>query len=372
MRHVEVGGAKVSVVGLGTWQFGSPEWGYGATYDSHEAGLILRRALDLGVNLIDTAEIYGFGKSERIVGKALGDRRDEAFLASKILPVFPIGPVVERRAAGSLRRLGTDRLDLYQLHQPNPVVPLTQTMPAFAKLADEGKIVHAGVSNYSLARWQAAEEAYGRPVLSNQVRYNLLDRRPERDLLGWAQDRGRIVIAYSPVAQGLLSGRYDAVNRPKGTMRAGSAAFSEEHMQRVAPVVEVLRQVADAHSVTPAQVALAWLIGRPNVVVIPGASSVAQVEANAAAADIELKDDEDAALTRASDSYRPLDRSRAASIALHSRVHTFASRVKARTSVGAGHEGSERVRHHRVNEPRYWTVDEARDEIPSCASCSMG
>ncbi len=339
MRHVEIGGAKVSVVGLGTWQFGSPEWGYGATYDSHEAGLILRRALDLGVNLIDTAEIYGFGKSERIVGKALGDRRDEAFLASKILPVFPIGPVVERRAAGSLRRLGTDRLDLYQLHQPNPVVPLTQTMPAFAKLADAGKIVHAGVSNYSLARWQAAEEAYGRPVLSNQVRYNLLDRRPERDLLGWAQERGRIVIAYSPVAQGLLSGRYDAVNRPKGTMRAGSAAFSEEHMQRVAPVLEVLRQVADAHSVTPAQVALAWLIGRPNVVVIPGASSVAQVEANAAAADIELKDDEDAALTRASDSYRPLDRSRAASIALHSRVHTFASRVKARTSVGAGHRG---------------------------------
>jgi aryl-alcohol dehydrogenase-like predicted oxidoreductase len=343
VRYVDIGGAKVSVVGLGTWQFGSPEWGYGTTYDSHEAGLILRRALDLGVNLIDTAEIYGFGKSERIVGKALGDRRDEAFLASKILPVLPIGPVVERRAAGSLRRLGTNRLDLYQLHQPNPVVPLTLTMPAFAKLADAGKIVHAGVSNYSLARWQAAEEAYGRPVLSNQVRYNLLDRRPETDLLGWAQDKGRMVIAYSPVAQGLLSGRYDADNSPRGTMRSGSAAFSSEHMQRVAPVIEVLRQVAATHSVTPAQIALAWLIRKPNVVVIPGASSLAQVEANAAAAEIDLTDEEDAALTRASDGYRPLDRSRAISITVSSRVHALGSRLRARTFGSASGSGPRSV-----------------------------
>ncbi len=335
MRYVEIGGARISAIGLGTWQFGSPEWGYGSTYDSHEAGLIVRRALDLGVNLVDTAEIYGFGKSERIVGKALGDRRDEAFLASKILPVLPLGPIVERRAAGSLRRLGTDRLDLYQLHQPNPVVPLTQTMPAFAKLADAKKILHAGVSNYSLARWQAAEDAYGRPVLSNQVRYNLLDRRPEREILGWAQDRGRIVIAYSPVAQGLLSGRYDADNRPRGSMRSGSAAFSAENLERVNPVLEVLRQVAKAHSVTPAQIALAWVIKRPNIVAIPGASSVAQVEANAAAADIELTDDEDAALTRASDGYKPLDRARTVSIALSSRFHALASRVRDRASGGS-------------------------------------
>jgi aryl-alcohol dehydrogenase-like predicted oxidoreductase len=268
------------------------------------------------------------------LGKALGDRRDEVFLASKILPVLPIGPIVERRAEGSLRRLGTDRLDLYQLHQPNPLVPLTQTMPAFAKLADAKKIVHAGVSNYSLARWQAAEEAYGRPVLSNQVRYNLLDRRPERELLRWAQDRGRIVIAYSPVAQGLLSGRYDAGNQPRGTMRSGSAAFSAEHLERVNPVLEVLRQVASAHSLTPTQIALAWLIKRPNVVVIPGASSVAQVEANAAAADIELTDDEDGALTRASDSYKPLDRSRTISINVSSRLHMLASRLRDRVSGG--------------------------------------
>jgi aryl-alcohol dehydrogenase-like predicted oxidoreductase len=339
MRYVEVGGARVSAVGLGTWQFGSPEWGYGADYDSRQAGQILSRALDLGANLIDTAEIYGFGRSEKIVGAALGTRRDEAFLASKILPVLALGPIVEWRAAGSLRRLGTDHLDLYQLHQPNPVVPLSQTMPAFAKLADEHKIIHAGVSNYSLARWQAAEEAYGRPVLSNQVRYNLLDRRPERDLLGWAKEQGRIIIAYSPVAQGLLSGRYDAVTRPPGTMRADSAAFSPEHLERVTPVVEILREVAAAHGATPAQVALAWLLRRPNVVVIPGASSVAQVEANAAAADLDLKDDEDNALTDASDNYQPLDRSRVLAISASARFHSLASKALALVPSGSGKSG---------------------------------
>jgi len=328
VRFVEACGARVSVVGLGTWQFGSPEWGYGEEYDSKEASTILNRALDLGINLIDTAEIYGFGKSERIISRALGSRRDEAFLASKILPVLPVGPVVERRLAGSLRRLGTNRLDLYQLHQPNPLVPLSATMPTLAKLADEGKIHHAGVSNYSLARWQAAEDAYGRPVLSNQVRYNLIDRRPEQEVLPWAQSQGRIVIAYSPVAQGLLSGRYDAVNRPRGTMRNGSAAFSAEHLERVTPVIEVLREVAAAHDATPAQISLAWLIHHRGVVVIPGASSVAQVEANAAAAEIDLAEDEERALTQAADTYRPLDKKAAVTIAAHNRFHMLASKVR--------------------------------------------
>jgi aryl-alcohol dehydrogenase-like predicted oxidoreductase len=328
MKYVEASGARISAIGLGTWQFGSAEWGYGSDYDSREAAAILNRALDLGITLIDTAEIYGFGRSEKIIGKALGNRRGEAFIASKILPVLPVGPVIERRVAGSLRRLGIDKLDLYQLHQPNPLVPLSATMPTLAKIVDEGKIDHVGVSNYSLARWQSAEEAFGRPVLSNQVRYNLLDRRPEQDLLGWAQEKGRIVIAYSPVAQGLLSGRYDVDNRPKGTMRADSAAFSPEHLELVQPVIKVLKEVASAHGATPAQIALAWLLRRPGVVVIPGASSVAQVEANAAVADIDLTDDEDKALTKASDNYRPLDRSKAVAIATSARIHSLANRVR--------------------------------------------
>jgi aryl-alcohol dehydrogenase-like predicted oxidoreductase len=306
VKYVDIAGARLSAIGLGTWQFGSTEWGYGADYSDREADAIVQRALDVGITLFDTAEVYGFGRSERILGKALGDRRDEAFIASKILPVLPIAPVVLQRARASLRRLGIDALDLYQLHQPNPVVPLSATMPAFAELLDEGIVRHVGVSNYSLGRWEAAEEALGRPVLSNQVRYNLVDRRPEKDLLPWAQAHDRLVIAYSPLAQGLLSARYDEYHRPNGIVRLASPAFHPENLRRAAPLLGVLRDVAEAHHATPAQIALAWLIRRPNVVVIPGASSAAQVEVNAAAADIDLTDDEDARLVSASNAFDPL------------------------------------------------------------------
>jgi aryl-alcohol dehydrogenase-like predicted oxidoreductase len=305
MKYVEVGGARMSAIGLGTWQFGSREWGYGDEYAERDAVAIVHRALDVGITLFDTAEIYAFGRSERILGRALGDRRDGAFLATKILPVLPVGPVVLQRARGSLRRLGVKRIDLYQIHQPNPVVPLTSTMPAFGQLIDEGAVGHAGVSNYALARWQAADAALGRPVLSNQVPFNLVDRRPERELLPWAQANDRLIIAYSPLAQGLLSGRYDADHRPGGMVRINSPAFLPENLRRAEPLIEVLRRVAAAHDATPSQVALAWLIRRPNVVVIPGASSVAQVEVNAAAADLELTDEEDEALCRASDAFHP-------------------------------------------------------------------
>jgi aryl-alcohol dehydrogenase-like predicted oxidoreductase len=226
-------------------------------------------------------------------------------VATKLFPIVPVDPVVGRRARGSLRRLGIDTLDLYQVHWPNPVVPLALTMPALGRVQREGLTRHVGVSNFSLAKWKEAETALGGPVLSNQVRYSLVDRRPEKDLLPWAQANGRIVIAYSPLSQGLLSGRYDAARRPGG-LRASTPAFLPENLERFEPLLAVLRAVAAAHQASCAQVALAWLLRRPNVVVIPGASSVEQAEANAAAADIELADDEDAALSAASDAYDPV------------------------------------------------------------------
>jgi len=305
VKYVEVGGARMSAVGLGTWQFGSREWGYGSQYAERDAIEIVHRALDVGITLFDTAEAYAFGRSERILGRALEGRRSEAFVATKILPVFPVGPVVRQRARGSIRRLGLTSIDLYQLHQPNPLVPLSSTMAGFAQLLDEGAVVHAGVSNYALARWQAADAALGRPVLSNQVPFNLVDRRPERELLPWAQANDRLIIAYSPLAQGLLSGRYDADHRPAGAVRTNSPAFLPENLRRAQPLIEVVTTVARAHGATASQVALAWLIRRPHVVVIPGASSVAQVEANAAAADLELSDDEDEALVRAAEAFHP-------------------------------------------------------------------
>ncbi len=301
MRYVEAGGVKLSVIGLGTWQFGSREWAYGADYAERDALVITAKALDLGINLVDTAEIYAFGRSERIVGRGISGRRDETFIATKIFPVMPIAPIVVWRARASAVRLGVDRIDLYQLHWPNPAVPLAVTMSAMADLQRQGLVGHVGVSNYSLERWQQAGQALGGPVLSNQVSYSLLRRQPSRDLVPWAQREDRVLIAYSPVAQGVLSGRYGVGNKPAG-MRASATLFLDENLQRVSPLIAALRDVAKSHDVTPAQIALAWVVHPPNVVAIPGASSVAQVEANAAAADIELTEEEYRHLTGTAES----------------------------------------------------------------------
>ena len=295
MKYVEVGGARVSAVGLGTWQFGSREWGYGSAYARSEATKIVHRALDLGVTLIDTAEIYAFGQSERIVGEAIKGHRDEVFLATKL---FPIGlPVqVASKARASARRLGVDRIDLYQQHWPSPMFPPSATMPRMRKLVDSGLVAHVGVSNHSLAQWQAAEAAFGGPVLSNQVRFSLLDQRPEVDLLPWAQATGRLVIAYSPLAQGLLSGKYQD-SSPRNFRRL-NPAFRAASKAKLKPLLAAMGEIGSRHQATAAQVALAWLIRKPNVVVIPGASSVHQLEQNVAAADLELSDEDDALLAR--------------------------------------------------------------------------
>ena len=289
MRYAEVGGARVSVIGLGTWQFGSTEWGYGRDYNDRVAGEIVRRALEGGVNLIDTAEIYGLGRSERILGRAIRARRDEVFLATKL---FPIGlPLTTHfRARRSLRRLGVDHVDLYQQHWPSVLFPPRSTMPRFKQLLEEGLIRHAGVSNHSLAQWQACEAALGSAVLSNQVRFSLLDRGPERALVPWAQRHGRIVIAYSPLGQGLLSGKYQTAT--PSNFRRFRADFSSTALARREPLLAALREIGSTHRATPAQVALAWLVQKPNVVAIPGASSVAQLEENVAAADLSLAADD--------------------------------------------------------------------------------
>lgn len=294
------------MIGLGTWQFYAPEWGYGRAYANEVAKPLVARALDLGVTLMDTAEIYGLGRSERILGDALGDRRDEAFVATKITPVFPVAAVVEHRARASLRRLGTDRIDLYQVHWPNPVVSDGPAMTGMRRLLDTGIIKHAGVSNYGLGRWQSAELALGGPVLSNQVRFNLVDRRPLVDLIPFARSEGRLIVAYSPLAQGLLGGRYDANTLPTGAIRRASPLFQPESLKRAAALIDALREIAKSHQCSPAQVALAWVIRHDNVVAIPGASSVEQLEANAAAAEVELTESEAVQLSEAADRFEPV------------------------------------------------------------------
>ena len=305
MRFVNVGGVRLSAIGLGTWQFGSREWGYGDEYAEKTAIDITHRALDLGINLIDTAEIYGFGRSERIVGRAIAGRRDEVFIATKVFPVVPLSSIVQQRGIASVDRLGVDVIDLYQVHWPNPVIPLTSTMQGMARLQRTNVIRHVGVSNFNLRRWKEADKALGGPVLTNQVQYSLVVRKPEESLVPFAQQHDRIVIAYSPLAQGFLSAKHDSSTPRPGGVRSGNALFLPENLDRAKPLFDALREVGAAHGATPAQVALAWLLRRPNVVAIPGASSVAQLESNAAAADLELTDDEDHRLTEASDRFSP-------------------------------------------------------------------
>src|ERR1700759_3558363 len=310
MRYLSAGTGpdttRISRIGLGAWQFGSAEWGYGRDYAEQDAHAIVRRALELGVTLFDTAEIYGFGRSERILGAAIGEDRDSGFLATKLFPLLPVAPVVEQRAVASATRLGTRRLDLYQVHQPNPVVRDGTIMRGMRALQRVGLVGEVGVSNYSLDRWRAAEQALGARVLSNQVRYSLVDRSPERDLLPFAESTGHLVIAYSPLAQGLLSGKYDRDHRPGNSLRAASPLFLPENLDRAGDLIATLREVADAHSAAPAQIALAWAIRRPGVVAIPGASSVGQLESNVAAADLDLTEDEYQALCAAADRFRPV------------------------------------------------------------------
>ena len=307
MRYLDIATSKrISKIGLGTWQFGSREWGYGDRYAGDVSQAIVARALELGVTLFDTAEVYGFGRSERILGQALAGQRDSAFLATKILPVFPVAPVVEQRAVASANRLGTRTLDLYQVHQPNPVVRDGTIMRGMRALQRVGLVVEVGVSNYSLARWRAAEDALGTPVLSNQVSYSLVDRAPERELLPYAAAQGRLVLAYSPLAQGLLSGQYDPDHRPGNRVRAANPLFLPDNLGRATGLIATLREIASVHAATLAQIALAWVIRHPTVAAIPGASTVEQLEHNAAAADIDLTDDQCQALADAADAFRPV------------------------------------------------------------------
>jgi aryl-alcohol dehydrogenase-like predicted oxidoreductase len=297
MRYTQIGDHEASVIGLGTWQFGAKEWGWDDSRRD-EAIRIVHRALELGINVIDTAEVYGRGESESIIGEALAGHRHSAFVATKVLPIFPTPARIWRAAIRSLERLRTDSVELYQIHWPNPVVPIGAQMRGMKALQDAGKVKYIGVSNFPLGMWKNAERLLGRPVMTNQVHYHLLRRKAER-LLPWATEKGRVVIAYSPLAQGLLAGKYTVDNAPRD-VRKLNTLFTRSNMQCAAPTLTALAEIAAKHGVQPAQIALAWLVHRPNVIAIPGARNVAQLEQNAAAADVELSEDEYARLSETS------------------------------------------------------------------------
>jgi aryl-alcohol dehydrogenase-like predicted oxidoreductase len=298
MRTIEIEGMRLSRIGLGTWQVGTREWGYGERYATITAPALIRRAAELGITMIDTAEAYGPARSERIIGRTLAslppELRGPLVVATKFTPIAPAEPIVAWQAGGSRRRLGVDALDLLYVHWKNPFVSVRRVMQSVRPLLESGVVRQAGVSNFTLDQWQEAERSLRRPVIANQVQLSLAAPAPIDELVPWAAANGRVVVAYSPLGQGVLAGRTSfpgtfGMGRPQGTMASRKPGIDA--------LRAVLGQVATAHDATQAQVALAWVLSFPATVAIPGARTIAQLEENAAAADLVLDDDEVARLT---------------------------------------------------------------------------
>lgn len=279
---------KVSRIGLGTWQYGTEGWGFGQDFTEPEALTTIDKALGLGINLLDTAEVYGDGRSEEIVGKAIKNRRNEVILATKVLPRHLRASDLVRACDKSLQRLGIEQIDLYQIHAAEPYVPLGESMAALAKLIDDGKVRYVGVSNFSVPLLRATEEAFSGRIISNQVRYNLVQRDIEAEILPYCRERKITVIAYSPLAQGILTGKYDRDHLPSDEIRKRNPLFREKNITQALPVIDLLGEIGAVHSATSAQAALRWVTSQPGVIAIPGAKRPGQVEENAGALDWSL------------------------------------------------------------------------------------
>ncbi len=297
------GGPKVSTIGVGMWQAGGPAWGSDVTDDGCVAAM--RRAHELGVSLIDTAEAYGQGHSEEVVGRAIKELgRDDLVIATKLAGAHLRPELVARACEGSLKRLGISEIDLYQIHWPDPwdQVPLAGTMKALEKLQKEGKIRHIGVSNFAVRDLEEARAALsGTDIVENQVHWSLLHRTVEDEVLPYCAKEGIAVLPWSPLEKGILAGKYHAGNKPSDEVRKSSRMLKDGNLAEIAKLVEVLRATGAKHGKTPVQVALNWLIQQPGTVVpIPGAKSPAQAEENAGAAGWKLGPSEIRAISDAS------------------------------------------------------------------------
>jgi aryl-alcohol dehydrogenase-like predicted oxidoreductase len=295
MQYVDVDGLRVSRIGLGTWQFGSREWGYGESYAKETAPALLRRAIELGITMIDTAEAYGPGRSEAIIGEELGGltdgQRAGLTVATKFMPIAPAEPVVAWQCAGSRRRLRMDPLDLYYVHWTNPLVSPRRVGQAVRPLLEAGDVRRFAVSNHSVEQWQGFERGLRAKAVANQVQFSLVSPAPADSLVPYAVEHDRLIVAYSPIGQGLLSGRppgsLPRMRRAQLRRLPAAAAGSA-----VTTLQRALAEIAIANGATPAQVALAWVVSHPNTIAIPGARTLEQLEQNAAAADLRLSDDD--------------------------------------------------------------------------------
>lgn len=292
---------QLSAVIMGTWQAGKTMW---TDIDDNESRRAMRAALDAGITTFDTAEIYGNGHSERIIAQALSDVRDRVVLAGKVFSNHLKYEQVIQACERSLKNLNTDYIDLYQIHWPpgsfgHPVVPLEETMRALTDLKAQGKIRAIGVSNFNRAQIEEAA-GYG-PIESLQPPYSLVWRMVENDAGPFCREQGISVLAYSPMAQGLLTGKFGPDHQfAKGDHRAANRLFQPEHFQRVQNALAELRPIAEKHGITLGQLALAWVIAQPNTCAIAGARNAEQAAQNAAAGSVQLSAEDLAAMDRIS------------------------------------------------------------------------
>ncbi len=307
-RQLGRSGLRVSTITLGTMGFGGTGWAKAiGSLDVDAARRQIAMARDAGVNLIDTADVYSDGLAEEILGKALGSDRDEVLVATKVRMPMGAGPNdaglsrhhVIRGAEASLRRLGTDWIDLYQVHEWDGQTPLEETLSALDTLVTSGKVRYVGASNY--AAWQlmkalgVADQRGLARFVSQQIYYSLQSRDAETELVPLSIDQGLGILVWSPIAGGLLSGKYRrGQDGPEGSRHLTDWNEPPVHDEdALYDLIDVLVEVGEAHGVSAAQVTLAWLLARPGVTsLVIGARTDEQLQDNLAAAGLELTQDE--------------------------------------------------------------------------------
>jgi len=300
MKNARLGDLTVARIGLGA--MGMSHGYTGAGTDDDESIRTIHRALDLGVNFIDTAEIYGPYVNEELVGRALKDRRDDVVLATKFGLVSHAGqgpwnrdssPANIRTAVeGSLRRLGTDRIDLYYQHRVDPNTPIEDTVGAVAELIAEGKVRHIGLSEAWVSTIRRAHAVH--PITALQSEYSLWTRDQEPQVLPLLRELGIGFVPYSPLGKGFLTGRIRSIDQfDPNDFRASNPRFTGENFQRNLRIADEVQAVAADAGVTPAQVALAWLLAKgDDIAPIPGTRRVARLEENVAADNVVLTADQ--------------------------------------------------------------------------------
>ena len=298
-RQLGTSPISISTLVMGTWQAGRQMW---TDIDDAESVRAIRCALDAGVTTIDTASVYGDGHSERIVARAVGADRSRVVIATKVFANAMKHDQVMAACERSLANLATDYIDLYQIHWPSGTfgsnqVPIEETMGALVKLKAQGKIRAIGVSNFSETQLAEALE-YG-DIVSLQPPYSLFWRQVEQDARPLCLARNLTILAYSPMAQGLLTGKFGPDHRFKrGDHRAQNRLFAPEHFNRARTALDQLQPIADRYGATLGQLALAWVMAQPSTCAIAGARNADQAAQNAAAARIAISTKDLAAMDR--------------------------------------------------------------------------